>query len=183
MDQDNERLLDPDSNPDLEWWSDLDAPPTPQTATPDPPQGAKAAAPDAVTTAPMPTPDPAPNKAAASAPATASVRPTDDKPKSKTRKSKPADSASSTRPSLSAVIDRFEGKWAVLLVGEDEKVLNVPRSSLPKRVRAGHWLKIQQAEDDPENLVSAELDPDATAAARARIADKLAQLRSGDYLK
>ncbi|MEO5951909.1 MAG: DUF3006 domain-containing protein, partial [Chloroflexia bacterium] len=83
--------------------------------------------------------------------------------------------------SQSAVIDRFEGKWAVLLVGEDEHVLNIPRSSLPKRVRAGHWLKIQQSEDDPENLISAEIDHEATAAARTRIADKLAKLRSGNY--
>ena len=178
MDQDNERLLDPDSNPDLEWWSDLDAPSAPASRS-----AGKAPAPTPPTTAPMPTPASPTNKATTAASTTESGKSTKGKPKSKTRKPKSAGAAAPTQPPVAAVIDRFEGKWAVLLVGEDEKVLNVPRSSLPKRVRAGHWLKIQQSEEDPENLISAEIDKGATDAARARIADKLAQLRSGDYLK
>ena len=34
------------------------------------------------------------------------------------------------------MIDRFEGKWAVLLLGDDEKSVSVPKKSLPRRVQA-----------------------------------------------
>ena len=79
-----------------------------------------------------------------------------------------------------AVIDRFEGSQAVLLVGDAAEPLVVPRKCLPKRVKAGHWL---QVELDGQALVSAVVDKEETARARQRIAEKLAQLRRGEHLQ
>jgi hypothetical protein len=79
-----------------------------------------------------------------------------------------------------AVIDRFEGDIAVLLVGEAQRVVDVPREQLPSEVRAGQWLRVQLR---GERLLHAELDADATDAARRRIQDKLARLRRGEHLK
>jgi hypothetical protein len=82
-----------------------------------------------------------------------------------------------------AVIDRFEGRWAVLLLGDDERPVSVARKSLPKRVKAGQWLNVQLGGQQGEEVVSAQVDPEETARMRKRIADKLALLRSGAYLK
>ena len=81
----------------------------------------------------------------------------------------------------SAVIDRFEGKLAVVVVGasEAERELIVPRKQLPPRSRAGHWLKVEVANDQ---LISAEYDRIATRAVRRRIAKQLERLRRGDHL-
>lgn len=79
-----------------------------------------------------------------------------------------------------AVIDRFEDGWAVLLVGEDERRLNVPRKQLPRGVREGTWL---QVELDGDILVSATIDREATARARQRILEKLEKLRKGEHLQ
>lgn len=80
---------------------------------------------------------------------------------------------------VKAVIDRFEEQHAVLLVGETQKQMVVPRKSLPGKAREGHWLKI---EIEGETLVSAVIDKDETDRARQRIAEKLARLRQGDHL-
>ena len=40
-----------------------------------------------------------------------------------------------------AVIDRFEGDKAVLLVGEEEDRLIIPRVSLPSGAMEGMWLQ------------------------------------------
>ncbi|GAB4213885.1 MAG: hypothetical protein OHK0022_51610 [Roseiflexaceae bacterium] len=79
-----------------------------------------------------------------------------------------------------AVIDRFEGGVAVLLVGEAQQPLDVPRSELPPRAKAGQWLRVEVAGG---RLLRAELDPEATEAARQRIQEKLARLRRGDHLR
>ena len=79
-----------------------------------------------------------------------------------------------------AVLDRFEGNQAVLLVGDDEERLVVDRAALPKGVREGHWLKISV---EHGRLMSAEIDEKETEAARARIAEKLESLRRGDHLR
>jgi hypothetical protein len=81
-----------------------------------------------------------------------------------------------------AVIDRFEGKWAVLLLGDDEKPVSVPKKSLPRRVQAGQWLNVQLAGQEGDEVVSAKVDPEETARMKKRIMDKLALLRSGAYL-
>ena len=73
-----------------------------------------------------------------------------------------------------AVIDRFEEGWAILLVGEEERQLEIPRGELPQGAREGHWLQIKLC---GERITSIEIDEGETARAKERIADKLAQLR------
>ena len=101
-------------------------------------------------------------------------------------KSNVADEAAESKPGITfagkAVIDRFEGKWAVLLVGDDEKSVSVPKKSLPRRVQVGQWLNVQLGGEEGDEVVSAKVDPEETARMRKRIMDKLALLRSGGYL-
>ena len=78
-----------------------------------------------------------------------------------------------------AVIDRFEGDQAVLLVGEDEDQLIVPRAFLPTGVKEGQWLQVD-VEDD--RVLSAVIDEAETAKAKERIAEKLERLRRGEHL-
>ena len=75
-----------------------------------------------------------------------------------------------------AVIDRFEGDLAVLLVGDRERQLVVPIKSLPAGVKEGQWLEVELAGD---RLVSAIIDEEETSKVKARIAEKLARLRKG----
>jgi hypothetical protein len=79
-----------------------------------------------------------------------------------------------------AVIDRFEGNTAVLLVGEARRVMNVLRDALPAEAREGMWLKVAL---EGGMLKQAALDEDATEAARQRIQEKLDRLRRGDHLR
>lgn len=79
-----------------------------------------------------------------------------------------------------ASIDRFEGKWAVLLVGDPPRVVNVRRSSLPKGSKEGDWLLVE-CEDD--HLQSAQLDPEETERVSKRIEKKLERLRRGEHLR
>ncbi|MFO7918425.1 MAG: DUF3006 family protein [Anaerolineae bacterium] len=79
-----------------------------------------------------------------------------------------------------AVIDRFEEGWAVLLIGEEERRVDVPREELPSGAREGHWLRVEL---DGEQIVGVEIDEEETAQARERIDDKLARLRRGEHLK
>jgi len=81
---------------------------------------------------------------------------------------------------VKAVVDRFEGDKAVILVGEEEEQLVVDRGKLPAGTKEGDWLKADVQDDV---LLSAELDPEETANAQARIAEKLAALRRGDQLQ
>ncbi len=78
-----------------------------------------------------------------------------------------------------AVIERFEGPYAVLLVGDARKPLDVPRRQLPRRAKEGVWLLIEMSNN---TVVSAQIDIAATEEARTRIQDKLARLRRGDHL-
>ena len=77
-----------------------------------------------------------------------------------------------------AAIDRFEGEWAVLLVGPEGRVVNVPRAQLPKRAHAGQWLRVTLQGDA---IVAAELDRAETQRRRKRILEKLERLRRGEY--
>ncbi len=79
-----------------------------------------------------------------------------------------------------AVIDRFENGFAVLLVGETNRRVNVPRKRLPKGVKEGIWLKV---EFEGEEMLSAEIDAEETELAKKRIAEKLERLRRGDHLR
>ncbi len=44
---------------------------------------------------------------------------------------------------MQAVIDRFEGKKAVLLVGEDEIPVIFPKKYLPAQIGEGDYVKIE----------------------------------------
>jgi len=79
-----------------------------------------------------------------------------------------------------AVIDRFEGDKAVLLVGEEEDKLIVPRASLPSGAKEGQWLQVD-VEDD--RVQSAIIDKAETAKRIENIEEKLARLRRGDHRK
>ncbi len=79
-----------------------------------------------------------------------------------------------------AVLDRFEGEMAVLLVGEQERQLHVPRKSLPRETREGTWLLVEL---DGDHLKSVQIDPEETERARRRIAEKLDRLRRDDHLR
>ena len=79
-----------------------------------------------------------------------------------------------------AVIDRFENGVAVLLLKDGQEKLDTPKKSLPKGVKVGQWL---QVEVEDGKLLSAVIDLEETARAKARIAEKLAMLRRGDHLK
>lgn len=67
---------------------------------------------------------------------------------------------------MKAVVDRFEGDLAVLLVGEDEIEFVVPHSELPAGTKKGTWLRL-----------SLEVDRQATTDADERIGEKMEQLR------
>lgn len=74
-----------------------------------------------------------------------------------------------------AVLDRIvDGVHAVLLVGQGETETVVPLGQLPAGVKAGDWLVIVT---DDHGQRSIRADPDATQAARQRIAGKLERLR------
>lgn len=67
---------------------------------------------------------------------------------------------------ITAVVDRFEGDQAVLLVGNEETAVMWPRASLPAGVREGHVLRVRLA-----------IDEDATARAHAAAAALLERLQ------
>lgn len=50
---------------------------------------------------------------------------------------------------MKAVIDRFEEKMAVLLVGDKEAQVDFPKDLLPNGIKEGDWLKLTM-EIDPE---------------------------------
>lgn len=79
-----------------------------------------------------------------------------------------------------AVIDRFEDGVAVLLVGDEERRMEVPRKTLPRGAMEGHWL---QVEIEGERLVNAIIDKKETARVRQQVREKLARLRKGDHLR
>jgi hypothetical protein len=79
-----------------------------------------------------------------------------------------------------AVIDRFEGEKAVLLVGETQTSLVVDRSVLPEEANEGTWLRVE-IEDGV--VASVEVDESQTRKMSETIADKLARLRRGEQLK
>jgi tellurite resistance-related uncharacterized protein len=79
---------------------------------------------------------------------------------------------------VKAVIDRFEGDLAVLIVGEEEQRMNVPRKLLPKQAKEGSWLQLDILDGMPHSIT---LDDQETENVKHRIAKKLARLRRGDY--
>lgn len=86
---------------------------------------------------------------------------------------------SRTLVKVKAVVDRLENGCAVLLIGDEERKLNVPSESLPNGSREGQWL---QVELEGDRLVSVEIDMEETARAKQRIMEKLERLRKGEHL-
>ncbi len=43
---------------------------------------------------------------------------------------------------MRAVVDRFEGEYAVVLFGEEEIKVDIPKKLLPADVREGSWLHV-----------------------------------------
>ncbi len=66
-----------------------------------------------------------------------------------------------------AIIDRFEGDMAVILIGEDEIKVEIPRQHLSQGAREGSRLKLNFA-----------LDPEETGQQEERIDKLLYKLRS-----
>jgi hypothetical protein len=68
---------------------------------------------------------------------------------------------------MKAIIDRFEGDMAVVLIGEDKIHLDVPRKLLPKNAKEGSWL----------NVVF-ELDPEVAEKQKQQISSLLERLQN-----
>lgn len=68
---------------------------------------------------------------------------------------------------MKAVLDRFEGDYAILLFGEEEIPVDLPRRLLPPEAEEGSWLKI-----------SLELDPEGESRQREKIEDLLNRLKN-----
>lgn len=81
---------------------------------------------------------------------------------------------------MKAVIDRYEGTLAVLILDDTDQPFNVPAELLPPQAKAGDWLEV---EIQNGQLLTAVLNDSETTAAAQRIADKLTRLRRGDHLK
>ena len=79
---------------------------------------------------------------------------------------------------MKAVIDRFEGEYAILILGEDERRINVLRKVLPKKAREGLWLQVEIRDGEVCDIT---IDDKETERARQRIAEKLERLRRGDH--
>jgi hypothetical protein len=79
-----------------------------------------------------------------------------------------------------AVIDRFEGELAVLLLDDGDERLVVPRVSLPLGAREGQWLQVDVQDGV---VVSAIIDEEETDSVKQRIAEKLERLRRGEHLE
>ena len=67
---------------------------------------------------------------------------------------------------MKAVIDRFEGEYAVILFGEEEIKVDMPKTLLPEGAKEGSWMS-----------VSFELDVEETESREARIQSKLDKLK------
>ena len=78
-----------------------------------------------------------------------------------------------------AVIDRFEGNFAILLVGDEQKPLTIERTFLPAKAKDGTWLQITI-----ENgiVTQAVIDPQKTNQMAETIAEKMERLRKGEHL-
>jgi len=81
---------------------------------------------------------------------------------------------------MKAVIDRFEGDLAVLILEGSQERLNVARELLPKKSREGSWLQVEMEDGEVRKAV---IDEEQTARAKERIEKKLERLRRGEHRK
>ncbi len=63
-------------------------------------------------------------------------------------------------------IDRFEGNYAVLIIGEEGDRLDIQRSFLPEEAKEGDFIKIR-----------IEISPDKTREAKEKSADLIEKLK------
>ena len=68
-----------------------------------------------------------------------------------------------------AVLDRFEGTYAVLLVGKNKRLLNVPEQLVPRRAKVGALLKVIY---DGHELLKIEMDTEADKKSSGLLARK-----------
>lgn len=68
---------------------------------------------------------------------------------------------------MKAVLDRFEGDYAILLFGEEEIRVDLPRALLPPGAKEGSWYR-----------VSFEPDPEGERKQREKIEDLLNKLKN-----
>jgi len=78
-----------------------------------------------------------------------------------------------------AVIDRFEGDYAVLFFTDSNTPVNVLRRELPEEVNEGDYLKLELRDS---HVIQVEYDSQETEEARQRIQAKLDRLRRGEHL-
>ncbi len=74
-----------------------------------------------------------------------------------------------------AVIDRYEGDYAVIVFEENDKKINYPKNNLPKGSKEGDWLLIDFQGD---KIIKVSLDYQSKEDAKKRIAEKLEKLRN-----
>lgn len=67
---------------------------------------------------------------------------------------------------ITATVDRFEGEMAVLLVGPEQTVVNVPRSDLPEDAGQGDVVRLEGT-----------VDPEETERRREKIREKIEHLK------
>ncbi len=79
-----------------------------------------------------------------------------------------------------AVVDRFEGELAIVLIDGKRHHIEIPLEQLPPGIREGDHLQIERHDDQ---IIYIQSDDEATDEARQRIAEKLDRLRRGDHLK
>lgn len=68
---------------------------------------------------------------------------------------------------MKGVIDRFEGNFAVILFGDDETKVDIPRQLLPEEAKEGSWLNFR-----------IELDPEGEKKQKVKIQELLDKLKS-----
>lgn len=74
-----------------------------------------------------------------------------------------------------AVIDRIvDGRHAVLIVGDDQRQVTVPATSLPDGASEGMWLRVRF---DGDELVDVQVDLEETERVRQRVSAKMERLR------
>lgn len=74
-----------------------------------------------------------------------------------------------------AVLDRIEdGKWAVLLVGEEKAEKIIPIETLPEGAKEGSWLRVQLEDDEVKEIL---VDAEETEKVRKRVEAAVRGLR------
>ncbi|QOY38179.1 DUF3006 domain-containing protein [Anaerobacillus isosaccharinicus] len=77
---------------------------------------------------------------------------------------------------MKGVVDRIvDGKWAVILVGEDEAEYNVPLEELPEEIKEGNVVQVKIVNGSVAEVLLLE---GQTAAKQSEINDKMSLLQA-----